>query len=1109
MINLSYRHFLILFSFLFIFNHSQASHLMGGEITWECQSNGRFVFEVKLYRDCTGIPGPTNLALTSNAPGNNNINCNLISQTDISPPCNGPSLDCATGTAGSTEQFIFRSNPILINGVPPATGWYFYYDDCCRNNVANLAGGSGSGFTLRAIMYPYNGQNTNPCYDSSPKFFERPSTLLCTGYPFTFNHNATDDELDSLVYEWDRPLDQPTGSGLNTAQPLAFSPGYSYTSPLPGPTQNPNNVAATFNSATGEISYTSFTSGIYVQVVKVSAYRCGQKIAEIFRDIQTTLNVCAPISVGVPNNPPAVSAPFVDPNTGIASLYIDTVYAGDLVTFTFNATDFDITPTFQFQNISLSASGLQFDQNFTNPNGNCLNPPCATLTPPPNLTLSQQSTSTVFSWQTDCSHLSTVTAGGCRNFGNVYNFIIKASDDFCSIPGVTVSTITIVVLQPELAMPPDLRCASVAANGDVSLSWVPGVDTANSFKKYYIYFSNNENGPYSLIDSIDDKTVTAYTHAGAGAHLQQGFYFMEVSSGCDSYLPPQQYSDTIKTIKLDVTNPGNGFAELNWNATRVPLIGTNHNEYEVYREYPLGTWSFIGTVPANDAGMSYNDPVTLCYDSLNYRVEVDDSSGCVSRSSIDGDVFEDRIAPAIIEIDSATVNPNGNAYLSWLASIDGDTKKYVIFRKVGNTYLPIDTVDGINTNAYLTGLDATVQSENFKVLAIDSCGNPGVQSLAHNTIYLQGQLRVCEGKIELFWNDYINWTSVPLYTLFVTENGGPVSQLYTGNDLSFSHENLNQFSNYCYYLVATDTGAPTLRTSSSNTICIVADIPKVPDFGYITTATVSGANNVMVKTYVDTSADILRYELYRSEQESGPYAKIAIQSPSADSVIVFEDNSAAVNDRSFYYKVIAIDSCGVKAFETEIAHTVYLSAKDQQDISNLLEWNSYEGWLGDVLNYRIFRSIDGGPYELVNFAAPSTEALNDNVSNKLYAKGVFCYYIQGVEGSGNDFGFSDSSKSNEVCVIQKPIVFIPNAISPNGVNKLWLPLQSFTQVDSYELNIFNRYGENIFSTRNVTQPWDGTYKGKALPEGMYIYFLKVKSTDGFNLEKQGSITIIY
>jgi trimeric autotransporter adhesin len=70
-------------------------------------------------------------------------------------------------------------------------------------------------------------------------------------------------------------------------------------------------------------------------------------------------------------------------------------------------------------------------------------------------------------------------------------------------------------------------------------------------------------------------------------------------------------------------------------------------------------------------------------------------------------------------------------------------------------------------------------------------------------------------------------------------------------------------------------------------------------------------------------------------------------------------------------------------------------------------------------------------------------------------------------------------------------------------------LQSFTQVDSYELNIFNRYGENIFSTRNVTQPWDGTYKGKALPEGMYIYFLKVKSTDGFNLEKQGSITIIY
>ena len=72
---------------------------------------------------------------------------------------------------------------------------------------------SQEGFTLRASMYPYNDPVTgvqvpaDPCFDSSPNFKEQPKTILCTGFPFSYNHNASDPELDNLVYDWAYPLD--------------------------------------------------------------------------------------------------------------------------------------------------------------------------------------------------------------------------------------------------------------------------------------------------------------------------------------------------------------------------------------------------------------------------------------------------------------------------------------------------------------------------------------------------------------------------------------------------------------------------------------------------------------------------------------------------------------------------------------------------------------------------------------------------------------------------------------------------------------------------------------------------------------------------------------
>ena len=46
---------------------------------------------------------------------------------------------------------------------------------------------------------------------------------------------------------------------------------------------------STLNSQTGEISYNSNISGNFVTVVRIDAYKCGQIVASIYREIQAVL----------------------------------------------------------------------------------------------------------------------------------------------------------------------------------------------------------------------------------------------------------------------------------------------------------------------------------------------------------------------------------------------------------------------------------------------------------------------------------------------------------------------------------------------------------------------------------------------------------------------------------------------------------------------------------------------------------------------------------------------------------------------------------------------------------------------------------------------------
>lgn len=207
------RLFLLLILALLFCMHQpvQASHLKGGEITWQCQGNGQYIFYLKLYRDCNGINLGTTQQLEATGGGVPVIPLTLIGDNDLTPQGCGNSCLNTNGFNGATEEFIFKSNPITLNGTPPAGGWTFYWDnECCRNFVDNLIGGAQ--MVLRSIMYPFPPiGNVNPCYDNSPRFVIAPTSFICIGYDFTYNPVTVDDDYDSLSYGFDYPLDNGGG----------------------------------------------------------------------------------------------------------------------------------------------------------------------------------------------------------------------------------------------------------------------------------------------------------------------------------------------------------------------------------------------------------------------------------------------------------------------------------------------------------------------------------------------------------------------------------------------------------------------------------------------------------------------------------------------------------------------------------------------------------------------------------------------------------------------------------------------------------------------------------------------------------------------------------
>lgn len=670
-----------------------------------------------------------------------------------------------------------------------------------------------------------------------------------------------------------------------------------------------------------------------------------------------------------------------------------------------------------------------------------------------------------------------------------------------------------VALRATVLDPPSLRCASVGPGGNAVLTWVIPADPTAEFQRYEVYHASALAGPYTMVAPVATYAQTTFTHVAAGANTAAQYYYLvtiSTSTAPNTSVP----SDTLATIFVQVSQSVPlGGSVVDWNFPHAPPLATAGNLTGIDREYPPGTWVLTDSV-ANTVH-HWSREVSICKDSLNFRVHIPDASGCVSTSNAAGAMFQDITPPSVPDILDVTVDTTTNqALVHWAPSPELDTDGYIIVLSMPGGNVILDTLYGrLNTTYTWPASDAGAGPESYTIAAIDTCWkgvppspNTSAAHDPHTTVFLSTLYDRCAGTILVQRTPYAGWP-VDHYELYAQlDHAGPVDLLATLGPSVDQYLVQNVIADHVYCFILKAIGTYPGKVSLSNMACRTTSYPQVPQWNYVRTATLLGKDHVQVTDSVDLNAHTKRLVLQRTFNGL-PWEEVASVPGGTAPVITFDDMDVLTSERSYTYRVLVEDSCGSTVVTSNKGTTILLTVSPDLDGSNRLRWNGYVQWAGAVAGYEVYRSVMDAPFELIGNTALGVWTYADDVQGFATGPGKFCYYVVASE-VGNASGINAASVSNIACAIQQEVVWIPNAFIEGGYNNTFRPVLAYADVERYEFTIFNRWGQQIWTTADRFEAWDGQVDGKVVPQGVYAYYCSFLNGAGKTVERRGTVTFL-
>ncbi len=257
-----------------------ATHVLGGDIQFECSGTSTYDVKHRVYRDCNGVAlGATqNINYQSTACSvNSSLSLSRTSITEISPLCATEPSACSGGSGSiGIEMHLYEG---VLNIPSGCADWIISYSLCCRSNSITNLSAPGSDAIYFAVTL---NDTITPC-NNSPTFNESPLFFGCVGDTLDYDLGAVDPDGDSLSFILVNCLE----ASNNTVE---YDAGYSGAVPLTAPS------TLTIDPISGIITIDAQVLDVSAVCVQIKEHRNGVVIGTTIRDFSVYIINCTNIS---------------------------------------------------------------------------------------------------------------------------------------------------------------------------------------------------------------------------------------------------------------------------------------------------------------------------------------------------------------------------------------------------------------------------------------------------------------------------------------------------------------------------------------------------------------------------------------------------------------------------------------------------------------------------------------------------------------------------------------------------------------------------------------------------------------------------------------------
>lgn len=530
------------------------------------------------------------------------------------------------------------------------------------------------------------------------------------------------------------------------------------------------------------------------------------------------------------------------------------------------------------------------------------------------------------------------------------------------------------------------------------------------------------------------------------------------------------------------------------------------NAYEVYGSTnEQGPYTLLGSITDPLESLFFHSDAN----SQTWFYYLATNANCPNEQTLFSDTL-DNLIPIAEPIQNVTIVPGG-VEINWLPSPSPEVYAYVISRNTGIGTTILDTIFGEQISYLDTTADPENLSEIYFVVAIDPCGNKSLVVDPHNTILLDVMPQnACEDGIVLDWNPYQNWTQgVERYDIYLSIDGATdlLVGTVTGNNTTFTYFLANDGEALCFKVEAIEniTQARSLSSTACTVVSILQPLRNIELLG----ASVNLDGSVDIEWIWDEAALIIGADIINSKQgddiiTSEPY----ILSSPINRTNILNVTSVDAQSVAYIFNINGVDECGNLTNSNE-SITPFITGVSQGESANLLTWQQYTHDLATDVNYELIKMTNTGEDIIFSGSQSDMKFTDNNAGGDDTPEN--CYYLRVFVEFTLITGETVNRilRSNTICLIPEPKVYVPNIFAPNSTNNNFRPFLSFNVDTNYNMDIFDRWGAYLFNSKNINNGWNGKKNGELVPQGVYLYIIEIQPEGGEVIKLSGDVMLVH